>query len=131
MFRLKRDNRDKFPKEYEKKFLRSRDWKFILLAVASLLIHGVSIQYLFNHYPMQPHVRMSQKLMLRFAERYLNDMSEDEQASGSSYYSVSLQEDRTSSGQQMVTSSILQKSLTSFHLQPLILRLENRTAWKL
>ncbi|KAA3661790.1 MAG: hypothetical protein DWQ10_03825 [Calditrichaeota bacterium] len=70
-----------FPKEYRKKFIRSRDWKFILLALASIVIHALSIRFLFTHYPSHPDANLSQHAMRRFAQRYINELVNENKSS--------------------------------------------------
>ncbi|KAA3612617.1 MAG: hypothetical protein DWQ05_18370 [Calditrichaeota bacterium] len=60
-----------FPKEFERDYLRSTDWKFLMLATASILIHAFSIIYLFQNYPAKTNPVLVKQAQSRFAKKYL------------------------------------------------------------
>ncbi len=58
-----------FPKEFEKDYLRSADWKFFTLVVISILLHTLSILYLFNHYPNRNNAVFLKNARKQFAKK--------------------------------------------------------------
>ncbi len=63
-----------FPKEFNKEFVRSADWRFLMIVAFSLFFHAGLIYYLFVHLPNTISDEYVTRLQNRFAKMYLSEI---------------------------------------------------------
>jgi len=63
-----------FPKEFNKEFVRSTDWRFLMIVAFSLFFHAGLIYYLFVHLPNTISEEYVTRLQNRFAKMYLSEI---------------------------------------------------------
>lgn len=62
-----------FPKEFNKKYIRSSDWRFLTILILSFILHAVGIYYLFKHLPNMDDTEFIIRIQNQFASRFLSD----------------------------------------------------------